>query len=104
MRFAAHLFGIPALSLFIAYMLSIAADASAAFMHLSDLAQSLRYASVGLLLVAVGVLAYNGWRVWQSVNGQGEFCFSCGMPTSHKEGRYGPYFKCWNCGKNRADR
>jgi len=60
------------------------------------------------LVFAVGAVLWSAASVWklvQSYRGNGELCHQCGGPTSYIEkGRYGPYFKCWRCGKNRAAR
>jgi hypothetical protein len=40
-------------------------------------------------------------KFWRWKQGEGEFCHSCGGMVVYKEGRYGPYFKCLACNKNR---
>jgi len=48
----------------------------------------------------------NSYKLWQWDRGNGyDACHVCGGLTSyHANGRYGPYFKCMACGKNRADK
>jgi hypothetical protein len=73
--------------------------------YLVALANYVRYASGVMTVISVCAATYNLVRVWRAFNGQDEDqCTTCGMPTSRKVGRYGPYFSCWNCGTNRADR
>ena len=105
MRFGFRLLGIPIFCLALAFLLNSGADRFAASTMLSGIAPQLNYAGLASIVASVLCLAYNAWRVWQAQRGVGELCYSCGMPTSyHPNGRYGPYFKCWNCGTNRADR
>lgn len=105
MRFALRLFGIPAVLIAAALLLTPMAGRFEAIVFLAALADYVRYACWTLMVVAACLNGYNLFRVWRAYNGQEEDqCFTCGMPTTRKVGRYGPYFKCWNCGTNRADR
>ncbi|SFA84941.1 hypothetical protein SAMN04515620_10540 [Collimonas sp. OK607] len=64
----------------------------------------INYAGLASIAASILCLAYNAWRVWQEWRGIGELCYSCSMPASyHSNGKYGPYFKCWNCGTNREE-
>jgi len=62
----------------------------------------------GLILFATSMLwgFFSSFELWQWFNRKGgEICHNCGgMTEYHSNGRYGPYYKCMACGKNRADR
>lgn len=103
MRFALRLFSIPVMCIILAFLLNGAAGTFGENPHLYALVPYLNYVGLGLIFIALSFLAYNAWRVWQAWRGVGELCYVCGMPTTRKEGRYGPYFKCWNCDTNRAN-
>jgi len=46
---------------------------------------------------------YATFRLWQWGKGADvETCHSCGCMVSHKNGRYGPYYKCLACGSNKS--
>lgn len=64
--------------------------------------------TVGLILLGASLLwgLFSSFELWQWFNGRGgETCHNCGgMTVYHPNGRYGPYFKCMACGKNRVDR
>jgi len=103
MRFILRLFGLPAVLLAVALLLVPVAAQFEANAYLNALADYIHYACWALLLVGSCLTVYNLLRVWRAYNGNEEDqCFTCGMPTSRKVGRYGPYFSCWNCGTNRA--
>jgi hypothetical protein len=105
MRFALHLFGIPTVMIASALFLVPVGEQFEASTYLIGFAQYIHYISLGLFIAAAILASYNGFRVWRAYNGKDEDqCYTCGMPTSRKVGRYGPYFSCWNCGTNRADR
>lgn len=105
MRFAINLFAVPALALCISFLLQDAADKMSALTHLIQVAPYLNHAGGAWVLIAIVSLLWSSWRVYRACQGSDTTaCEHCGMPTSHKQGRYGPYFKCWNCGLNRADR
>jgi hypothetical protein len=105
MRFALRLFAIPVLAMVAAVALAFVAVRFDSSPYLVGLANYVRYACGVLTIVSVGTATYNLVRVWRAYNGEDEDqCTTCGMPTSRKVGRYGPYFSCWNCGTNRADR
>ena len=62
----------------------------------------------GLILLGASLLwgLFSSFELWQWFKGTGgEICHNCGGMTSyHHKGRWGPYYKCMACGKNRADR
>jgi hypothetical protein len=105
MRFGLRLFGIPAIFIAAALFLAPIAARFEESPYLVGLADYARYACWLLAVAAVCSVGYNLFRVWRaSIGKDDKSCLHCNMPTSHKEGRYGPYFRCWNCGTNRADR
>jgi hypothetical protein len=105
MRFALCMFGIPAVLVAAALLLASMTPQFQAIIYLAALADSIRYVSWALMAVAAYLAGYNLFRVWRAQTGNdNDACEQCNMPTTHKDGRYGPYFKCWSCGTNRADR
>ena len=105
MRFVFRLLGFPIFFLVLAFLLSSGADRFAESVMLSGISPMLNYAGLASVAISLLCLTYNAWRMSQAWRGVGELCYSCGMPTSyHPNGKYGPYFKCWNCSTNRADR
>lgn len=105
MRLFLKVWGMPGALLLGGYLFLSAADTVAASRYLSGL-ESL-VANAGIASAGAGVLlaGWNLWRVWRAYKGIGESCHLCGYPVSHiANGKYGPYYKCWNCGINRADR
>jgi len=59
-----------------------------------------------LLLLVLGVLTflYSSYRYWKWYNGDdSENCYVCGGMVTYKDGKYGPYYKCLGCGKNRSE-
>lgn len=59
---------------------------------------------VGLFLIALSYYISSTYRLWRWHRCEGDLCYTCGGITVYKVGRYGPYFHCIACGKNRADR
>jgi hypothetical protein len=46
---------------------------------------------------------YSSYRYWKWDEGDdAEICRVCGGITAYREGRFGPYYKCMACGKNRS--
>lgn len=62
----------------------------------------------GLILLGASTLwtLFSSFELWQWFKGSGgETCHKCGgMTKYHPNGRWGPYYKCMACGKNRADK
>jgi hypothetical protein len=106
MRLIIRALGIPLVCQVAAHFFMNLADDAAASEYLYHLAPYTRYVSGGLWLLAVGIGAYNCGRIFRAGLGKDEnACHRCEMPTSYVPGgRYGPYFHCWGCGENRADR
>jgi membrane-bound ClpP family serine protease len=100
-----HVIGRPACFLVGAFLLDQAADNFDKSAFLQTLAPHISTGSTLFAIAAAAVLAFNVYRVWRARTGaDDDACYECAMPTTHKNGRYGPYFKCWNCGANRPDR
>lgn len=106
MRLFLRTLGVPLVCLIAAHLFMNVADTAAASPYLYQLAPYARYISGGLWLFALGLVIYNCMRVVRAIRGQDhDACHRCDMPTSYiANGRYGPYFHCWGCGENRADR
>lgn len=106
MQLALRLFGIPFVCAIAAFFVTDFAERMSENKHLSQAAHYFDYAGLALILFALLYIAYHCWRIWAAFNGKDdEACMTCAMPTSHvANGRYGPYYKCWSCGTNRADR
>jgi len=105
MRFALRLFAMPVLAMLAAVALGFLAVRFDSSPRLVGLVTYVRYACGAMSVVSICTVTYNLVRVWRAYNGEDEDqCTTCGMPTTRKVGRYGPYFSCWNCGTNRADR
>lgn len=62
------------------------------------------WVSISLTLTAILWYTSSTYRVWRWQRCEGDLCYTCGGITVYKVGRYGPYFHCIACGKNRADR
>lgn len=104
MRLAFRLFYIPVALVVAAWFLGGLANKFSATTYLTAAAEYVGTAGKLLLLAAICNLAYNGFRIWRAYSGNdSNACDRCCMPTTYKHGRYGPYFKCWRCGANRAD-
>lgn len=63
---------------------------------------------IGACLMGIGLIlgAINSYKLWQWTKGNyPDCCHVCGgMTNYHANGRYGAYFKCMACGKNRSDK
>ena len=60
---------------------------------------------LGLLAAALFFGVYAIYRLWEAENGEGAICHRCGGPLgAEKDGRYGEYRTCMNCGKNVSNR
>ncbi|MET4000544.1 hypothetical protein ABIE60_002557 [Marinobacterium sp. MBR-109] len=60
-----------------------------------------RWASLSLLALGVLSALYKSFNLWQWYQGNAESCDSCGGIVSERSGRYGPYYHCLACGRNR---
>jgi len=56
------------------------------------------------LLAGAAILAclYQGFQLWRWNQGRTDSCDNCGGMVSLRDGRYGPYYHCLACGKNRS--
>lgn len=56
------------------------------------------------LLACAAILAffYQGFQLWRWNQGSTDSCDNCGGMVSPRDGRYGPYYHCLACGKNRS--
>lgn len=105
MRLYFNLFGWPIACGVISLILFNASTQFEGRQFIGQFAIYLDYAALAAGVVAAVWLLANYGILWRAGQGKGEICYSCGHPTTYKpNGRYGPYFKCWSCGTNRADR
>lgn len=106
MHLLLRLFLVPAALIGASVWLQNAVQTASESRYLTGLAGQLMYLPIGVVVIALIAVLRNIWRVWRAVHGHDEqACLHCSMPTTyHERGRYGPYYKCWSCGANRADR
>lgn len=104
MRYMAHLIGIPVFLLLAALHMFAATAQFLDTPRVHHLAIYTYYLGVAFGVTSIAVQIYNCWRIWQAYRGVCHTCDLCMMPTTKKNGRYGPYLKCWRCGHNHAIR
>lgn len=104
MRLILNMYGVPLALVVAGYLLLDASDRFDGNKYLGGASTLLLNAGAACAVVALIWAIASTWRVWRAYQGKGDLCDRCGYPTRHiLNGRYGPYFKCWNCGGNRAD-
>lgn len=65
--------------------------------------QAAPWAGLALFLWALAWGANSSYKLWRWQRGEIDTCHQCGCITNYiPEGRYGPYYKCLGCGKNRS--
>jgi hypothetical protein len=63
----------------------------------------LLWGSLAFLFLCLLSFLHSTYRYWKWYNGNdAEICHVCGGMVTYKDGKYGPYYKCLGCGKNRS--
>jgi hypothetical protein len=63
------------------------------------------WVSFSLFGLSILVFVWQAFRLWKWTNCEmGNICYYCGGIVTEREGRFGSYFKCLSCGKNRSMR
>jgi hypothetical protein len=105
MRLFFNMFGAPIAFLIAGYLLLSSGWGLYDNAMFGQLAIYLIYPGYICAAVSLLIMLTNAWKMWRAYQGKGELCDKCSYPTRYvQNGRYGPYFKCWNCGANRAHR
>jgi hypothetical protein len=101
-RLALNLFGLPTALASLGLYAGSAIEPFNSHVYLRPIVSVIEWLALGALLVASVLFLSGGWRLWRALSGEGENCYSCGMPTMLIDpGKYSPHYRCMACGTNR---
>lgn len=102
LRLALNLWLAPIALLIAGFVVSGASDRFRQHSLLGPLATAFSYAAIAVVIAAAVWFAWSAWKLYRAIQGKGDICHTCGMPTrANHSGRYGPYLKCMACGTTR---